>query len=331
MRKIAVLSALLVIVYSINVFALYKEREREMLTGFLWSDVIAMPQDKRPKIALVLGGGGARGLAHIGVLKVLEQESIPVDMVIGASVGSIVGALYCAGMKIEEIEHLGENTGWDKLTNISGAALVKLLVAESLLSTKKTEKYLSKFLGNKKFEDLDIPFACVAADIQTGEKIIFKEGDVLKAIRASSTVPGLFKPVEYRHRFLFDGGLVDNLPTDIAEIMGADLIVAVPVEADFSKYKLESVLQILNQSIYIQGRVLDQELIKKSDILIKPHVKDITAMDLWRSEECIDAGEKAARKVIVELKNLIIDRTFRRVYSVEGETSRQEGLKKESR
>lgn len=317
MKKTVVTALLVVFTFGGPLHSLYKEKEREMLTGFLWSDIIALPQDKRPKIALVLGGGGARGLAHIGVLKVLEQESIPIDFVIGTSVGSIIGALYCAGMKISEIERLGENTGWDKLTNISGAALVKLLMAESLLSTKKTERYLGKFLGDKRFEDLDIPFACVAADVQTGEKIVFKEGDVLKAIRASSTVPGLFKPVEYRHRFLVDGGLVDNLPTDVAKMMGADIIIAVPVDADFSKYKLENVLQILNQAIYIQGKVMGEELEKNSDILIEPHVKDITAMDLWRSEECIDAGEKAARKVIVNLKNMIIDRTFKRMYSVE--------------
>ncbi|MFH1283684.1 MAG: patatin-like phospholipase family protein [bacterium] len=310
MSKYLILVLCIILTIPGNLCSLSKEKEKEVLIDFLWGDVLSLPQSKRPKIALVLGGGGARGLAHIGVLKVLEQESIPIDLVIGTSVGSIVGVLYCAGMSIKEIESLGENTGWNTLTNISTAALVKLLMAESLLSNKKMERYLSKFLGDKRFEDLDIPFVCIATDVHTGEKIIFKEGDVLTAVRASSTIPGLFSPVEYRHRFLVDGGLVDNLPTDVAKMMGADIIIAVPLEADFSKYKLDNVLQILNQAIYIQGLVLSNELSKSADVLIKPMIKDITTFELWRSKEAIDSGEKAARNAIENVKSIIINKTF---------------------
>jgi len=313
MKKVILLLAAACCVYQ-HGFAMGKEKERELVSTFLWSDILALPQDKRPKIALVLGGGGARGLAHIGVLKVLEQESIPIDMVVGTSVGALVGALYCAGLSISEIEQLGERTGWNKLSDISTAALVKLLVAEELLSSARMEKYLEGYLGGKRFEDLNIPFACVATDIQTGEKIIFKEGEVLIAIRASSTVPGLFKPVEYRHRFLVDGGLVDNTPTDIAKLMGADIIIAVTLKADFSKFSLDNVLKILNQSIFIQGMVIDKELLKLADMVITPELVDISAIDLWKSKECMDAGEIAARKSAEELKNMIIGRTMKKIY-----------------
>lgn len=290
-----------------------QEREEELLSRYLWNDVMTLPPGKRPKIGLVLGGGGARGLAHIGVIKVLHREGVPVDLVIGTSVGALIGALYCSGLPIEKIQQMGEDIGWDKLTNISSAALVKLLVTQSLLSNEKLEQYLIKHIGEKNFSQMIIPFICIATDIQTGERIIFREGSVVDAVRASSTIPGLFKPVEYRHRFLVDGGLVDNMPTDIAELMGMDIIIAVAVEADFSDYQTANVLQILNQAIYIQGQILSKELLKKADFIIRPKVGDVSAIELWRSNECIESGVKEARSVVFNLKKLIMDQTYERM------------------
>lgn len=290
-----------------------QEREEELLSRYLWNDVMTLPPGKRPKIGLVLGGGGARGLAHIGVIKVLHREGVPVDLVIGTSVGALIGALYCSGLPIEKIQQMGEDIGWDKLTNISSAALVKLLVTQSLLSNEKLEQYLIKHIGKKNFSQMTIPFICIATDIQTGERIIFREGSVVDAVRASSTIPGLFKPVEYRHRFLVDGGLVDNMPTDIAELMGMDIIIAVAVEADFSDYQTANVLQILNQSIYIQGQILSKELLKEADFIIRPKVGDVSAIELWRSNECIESGVKETRSVVFNLKKLIMDQTYERM------------------
>lgn len=295
-----------------------QEREKNLLSRYIWNDVITLPADKRPKIGLVLGGGGARGLAHIGVLKVLVEEGIPIDLVVGTSVGALIGALYCSGLPIAKIKQMGEEIGWDKLTNISSAALVKLLVTQSLLSNKKLEEYLAEHIGDKIFSELVIPLVCIATDIQTGERIIFREGPVVLAVRASSTIPGVFKPVEYRHRFLVDGGLVGNIPTDIAQLMGMDIIIAVSVKADFSDYRTANVLQILNQSIYIQGQVMAKDLLKNADFVIRPQVGDISAIELWRSKELIEAGILGARQSVLELKQLIMDRTFEQILEISG-------------
>jgi len=288
--------------------------EEEIFRDYLWSEVNILQSPQRPTVGLVLGGGGARGLAHIGVLKILKEENIPIDIIAGTSVGALIGGLYAAGVPIEKLERLAEDIGWEKLTNISIESLVKLLVAEKLLSTERMEKYIALQIGDKRFDELVIPFACVAADIKTGEKIVFHEGKVAPALRASATIPGAFQPVEYRHRLLVDGGIVDNLPIEVAKKLGADIIIAVNLSADFTQYSTANVLLVLNQVIYIQGDVLAKEQLKQADIIITPRVKDVTAVELWRARECIDAGILAARRLIPEIKNLIMEQTFTRLF-----------------
>jgi NTE family protein len=271
--------------------------------------MISLTPPNRPKIALVLSGGGARGLAHIGVLKVLNEEKLPIDMIVGTSVGALVGSLYAAGVPMEKIEKIGENIGWNDLTNISDPNLFRLMLTRRLLSTEKMEKYLESNIGDIGFEELNIPFACIATDLKTGERIIMREGKVALAARASATVPGLFDPVEYGHRYLVDGGLSDNVPIDIAKLLGADFIIAVVISGDISIHDVSNVFKVLNQSIYIQGRLLDAEKIKTADFVISPNVKDVTAVDLSKSKECIEAGTSAARLAVMELKKKLIERT----------------------
>lgn len=288
--------------------------EEEIFEEYLWNEVKVANPPQRPRVALVLGGGGARGLAHIGVLKVFQENGIPVDTITGTSVGALVGGLYTADVSVEKMEHLAEDIGWGKITNLSAEAVVNLLTAEKLLSTEKMEKYIALQIGNKRFDELKIPFACIATDLKTGEKIIFREGLVAPAVRASATIPGIFEPVEYRQRYLVDGGLVDNLPVEVAKMLGAEIIIAVTVSADFTKYTTSSVLLTLNQAIYIQSEVLSQEQLKKADLVIRPQVKDVTAVELWRASECIDAGIVATRKMLPEIKDLIMRETFARLF-----------------
>lgn len=288
--------------------------EEEIFKEYLWSEVNVLTPPKRPRIGLVLGGGGARGLAHIGVLRILQEEGIPIDVITGTSVGALIGGLYAANVPIEKMERLAEDIGWEKITNLSAEAIVKLLTAEKLLSTEKMEKYITLQIGNKRFDELKIPFACVATDLKTGEKIIFREGLVAPAVRASATIPGVFEPVEYRQRYLVDGGLVDNLPVEVAKMLGAEIIIAVMVSADFTQYSTANILLTLNQAIYIQGEVLNQEQLKKAHLVIRPQVKDISAIELWRARECMDAGIIAARKMLPEIKNLIMQETFTHLF-----------------
>ncbi len=160
-----------------------------MNTEIKWDAVRKLPVPNRPKISVVLGGGGARGLAHIGVLRVLEEERIPIDEIVGVSVGAVIGGLYASGMPIDDIERMASDIGWDKLTDLSRLRVFRLIVHEDLLSTERMEQYLKLHIGDKYFSDLKIPFACVATDLRTGEKVVFKEGSVALAARTSATIP----------------------------------------------------------------------------------------------------------------------------------------------
>jgi NTE family protein len=287
------------------------EDEDALVTDALWAKFRDLPPAKRPRVALVLGGGGARGLAHIGVLKVLRREKVPVDMIVGTSVGAVVGALAAAGVAPEDIEKMGNEVGWDKLTNMSKANLVKLLVAEELLSSQKMESYLQRRFGNMTFADLKTPFAAVAADLRTGEQIILREGSLALAARASATMPGVFRPVPYRQRLLVDGGIVDNVPTDVAKLLGADVIICVSVPLDLSRNAPGNVLTTLNQALYIQGQAIAQERLNQADVVIQPRVQDVNTFELWKSKECMAAGEAAARDALPGLRKVLVDRFFK--------------------
>ncbi len=311
--KFITLLIILVNLQSGNISALDFKEEEALLKRYIWNEVNALENDVRPKVALVLGGGGARGLAHIGVLKVLEEEGVPIDVIVGTSVGALIGALYATGKKIEDIENMSEEIGWNELVSISSFNPVKLLSLKNIFDSRKTEEYISLHIKNKRFDELKIAFACVACDIQTGERIIFRDGLVAPAVRASASVPGLFKPVEYRHRLLVDGGIVDNVPVDIAKMLKADIVIAVAVDGDFTGYDLSNILLILAQVISIQGNQLLSNQIENADIVIQPQVGDVSIVDLNRGDECIQAGIMATRKELSKIKKLIMDKGFERM------------------
>jgi NTE family protein len=276
----------------------------------IWNGVCKLKSNERPRVILVLGGGGAKGLAHIGVLRVFQEERMPVDQVVGVSVGALIGALYSAGLSVDDIDSMANDIGWNKLTDFNRASMVRLVLSEELLSSKKMEDYLNKHIGNKLFSDLNIPFACVATDIGNGERVVFREGPVAIAARASATFPAVFHPVEYRHRMLVDGGVVDNLPTDIVERGPNDVIVAVTPKGDLISMENQSIFKSLVRTIEIQKDILSDEKKKTADFLIEPIVSGVSVTDLGRSKDCIEAGMAAARARMPELKKLIISRVL---------------------
>jgi NTE family protein len=286
------------------------QSEDDFLLNVLWDNYRNLPKKNEPKIGLVLGGGGARGLAHIGVLKVLEEEDIPVHMIAGASVGALIGALYAAGVSTTEMEEMSQEIGWSSLTNYNKFSMMRLVLTEQPLSSKNMETYLEKHINGKRFDELKIPFACVATDLQTGERVVFREGPVAIAARASATIPGLFEPVVFRHRFLVDGGLVGNIPTDLVTLLGADTVIAADVTSDLSRFEPKNMIATLNQAISIQSESKSQEQLAKADFVIRPNLGDITAMDLARSAECIDAGSFATRRAVPSIKRLLIDKNL---------------------
>ncbi len=178
----------------------------------------------RPKIALVLGSGAARGLAHIGVLKVLEEKNIPIDIVVGTSMGALIAGAYAAGLSPKQMEEIACETNWLRVAKLF---FPRRLPREGLLDGKRIEEFIIALVGEQKIENLKIPFAAVATDIWTGEEIVLQSGSLVKAIRASISFPFLFSPVKIDGRFLVDGGVVNPLPVNVAYDMRADLVVAV--------------------------------------------------------------------------------------------------------
>jgi NTE family protein len=263
-------------------------------------------------VGLVLGGGGARGLSHIGVLKVLEEERIPIDEIVGVSVGALIGALYAAGIPLSDIEKMAHEVGWDKLTDFSKISFLKLILSDELLSSEKMERYLNKQFGDKYFTDLKIPFTCVATDIRNGERVVFREGPVAIAARASATVPAIFKPVEYRQRLLVDGGLVDNLPTDEVNISQREnsIVVAVIPTATTKIGDSYSVFQSFLRSIDIQKDVILDVKKKSADFLIEPLVGDMGIADLNKGLESIESGTLATRLLALDLKKKILRKYY---------------------
>jgi NTE family protein len=177
----------------------------------------------RPQIGVALGSGAARGLAHIGVLKVLEESDIPIDIITGTSMGAFIGAMYAAGVPVAQMEQVALEIDWLSMARL----LAPVMPTSGLSDGKKLVAFMAELLPARDFKDLRLPFAVTATDINTGEAIIIKQGDLLEALRASLAFPGIFSPVRFGQRFLVDGGLCNPIPTDAARSLGAERIIGV--------------------------------------------------------------------------------------------------------
>ncbi|MDR2644724.1 MAG: patatin-like phospholipase family protein [Endomicrobium sp.] len=287
--------------------------EENFFIDVLWRKAMSVEEKQLPKIALVLGGGGARGFTHIGVLKVFQEERVPVNLVVGTSVGSIAGALYCAGASLENLQNTIKDFDKRDISNFSSISLLEMLLADRLLSNKKLENFINARIGEVTFNQLQIPLVCIATDLITGERILLREGSVAFAARASSTVPGVFQPVEYNQRYLIDGGLSENIPVSVAKIFKADVIIAIPLSADITKNSVNNIFLTLMQAIYIQGQSLDQYNLSMADVIICPDVGDLNAANFAGAYKSIDKGYIAAKKSIKEVKIAIINKIPERV------------------
>ena len=184
---------------------------------------------KIPKIGLALSGGAARGLAHIGVLKALEEESIPIDMIAGTSAGAVIGAGYAKEREAAILEEIALGVDWKKLAHLVDLNLI--LLWKGFVQGQKVKSFLSSIIGDVKFEDLEIPFAVVAADVESMEEIVINKGSVIDAVRASISMPVIFTPMKWGDKFLIDGGVVNPMPVDVVRNMGAEVVIAVNVLA----------------------------------------------------------------------------------------------------
>jgi NTE family protein len=263
------------------------------------------------KVGLALSGGAARGLAHVGVLSVLQQESIPIDMIAGTSAGAVMGAIFAWNQDTDRMIEQALDTNWKKFGTMVDPSFPKT----GLIKGRKVKKLISTFIpDNVKFRDLQIPVACVATDIDTGEEIVINKGIVLDALRATVSIPGIFTVVKREGRYLVDGGLTTPVPVNVVRNMGADFIIAVNVNPDVtgrmgktSRQRIEAkkepnIFQVMMQSIYITTHSLALNNMADSDIVIEPDLANIGASEFQRAPELVELGTQAAREAIPEIK-----------------------------
>lgn len=286
-------------------------------------------ESKSPKIGLVLGGGGARGGAHIGVLKVLEREGIKVDYIVGTSVGSLIGALYAGGISAEELENIALS-GFIKRVYKTRLPVVKTACIPFIKLYKKARKKpyyaglygdyklrkeINRLIAEKKGDtDLDITYNAVATDLISGETVIIDSGDVGLAVQASTAIPGLREPIKFGDKLLVDGGILENIPIKEAKKQDLDIIIAVDIDpareacscSDFSTF--ESVLmRSFNLGLIVQS----EEVLNDADIVIQPEVSLVKVLDFDAGtlSAAIEKGEKAAEEMIDEIKKKVKEKS----------------------
>jgi NTE family protein len=253
-----------------------------------------------PRIALVLGGGAARGFAHVGVIRVLEQEKIPIDMVVGTSVGSLIGSIYADTRSSFDLEVIAFKLEKDDIFDFSVFSSTT-----GPVKGERLEKFVQSRVKKANIEELLLPFAAVATNLVTGERVILDQGPVGRAVRASSSIPGVFTPVLYQNMMLVDGGVVDNVPVDVARAKGADLVIAVNIGKNVVDKNVNNILDITLQAINIMSYEISKFKVQGADILIEPNVGEVGMMDFTQKEVCMRAGIEATQRAIPELRKKI--------------------------
>lgn len=273
-----------------------------------------MKHFKRKTIGLALGGGSARGCAHIGVIRALEEANIPIHMVAGTSIGSLVGGIYAA-KNLDELETVAKGITWSKIIPYLDIRIQR----QALLKGNKATQLIDKLLPVKHIEELSMPFCAIATDVENGEEIHLNSGSLLDAIRASISLPAIFTPSQKNDRYLVDGGLVNPLPVNVLRDMGADIVIAVDLNHHFSSKdtgnseptfpdkvknwlsgEAPSIIDILSWSV----NIMQDQITKKNldshpaDILIQPQLGHILAADFHKAQEMIDEGYRVTKEAI---------------------------------
>lgn len=265
-----------------------------------------MVESKRPKIGLALGSGGSRGLAHIGVIKVLEENNIPIDFIAGSSIGAMVGGFYAAGLSIKEIEEIALSTNWRRLFSV----LFDPHLKQGLIGGEKLKTFIENYINGKKFEDCKVPFVTVATDLKTGEVVVLNKGEMAQAIRTSISIPLVFKPAEINGRMLVDGGLSAPVPVEIVRGMGADIIIAVNLDKHYYDEEWKpGWYNIANDSLNILRHHLALSNVANADIVIDINVGKNYWYQFTNGQDKILTGEKATKEVLPRLQEIIYQKS----------------------
>lgn len=253
---------------------------------------------KRPKIGLALGSGGARGFAHLGVIRVLKEENIPISYVAGSSMGALIGSLYASGTDLEQLYKI--------VTSFKRKYYLDFTVPKmGLIKGNRIKEFIGIFTHWKNLEDLDIPTAVVATNIRTAEKVVFTKGLVANAVRASIAIPGIFTPEKIGDQLLVDGGVVDRVPVSVVKEMGAEFVIAVDVSHVKQNVEINSIYDVIMQSLDI----LQMEIVRNreiaSDIMLQPRVEQFDSRAFTNLEEIVAIGEQEARKNMDSIKQAL--------------------------
>jgi NTE family protein len=284
---------------------------------------------KRKRVGLALGGGGARGLAHIGVLRVLEEESIPIDLVVGTSAGALVGGAYASGLNPDELERMAEEylnspefqssamKGFEAVHASKEQGLtrriqsflknhyyvVQAMFKPGILSNEKFQETIDYFIPDIQIEDMPIPFHAVATDLVSGAQIIFSRGSLRQAVGASCAVPGAIEPLEEGERLLSDGGIISLIPSSVAREKGADVVIAVAVDRGLSpREDLRTVVDIYQRASEIMGEKLKAYELAAANVVILPEVGELHWSNFSQAMNLIKEGEKAAQRKIEDIR-----------------------------
>ncbi|QZY54344.1 patatin-like phospholipase family protein [Crassaminicella profunda] len=238
------------------------------------------------------------GIAHIGVLKALEENNIPIHYISGTSIGSLIGGLYALGTSTKKLSSLATSTHWNHLCRIS-------LPLGGLFSNEPMEKFLYNLIGEKTFSDVKIPFSAITTDLITGEEVVIHSGKISTAIRASTAIPGIFHPVLLNNRTLVDGGVVNNVPIHVLREMGADVIIGVNLSPDFNHWRPKNSFEIILKSFLIMQNKVARSELEKADIIIDMNMKDFNPMDFRKAKDLLKKGYKEGLSKIEEIQHTL--------------------------
>ena len=260
---------------------------------------VVQPPPKPAKIALVLGAGSSKGFAHIGVIKVLESNKIPIHMIVGTSAGSVVGSLYAYGMDAFSLQKLSFSVQKDDIVDVI------YIPSNGFIKGEKLEEFINKTVKHTPMEKLKIPFYAVATDLETGQEMVFGKGNTGTAVRASCSIPGIFRPVRISERIYVDGGVVSPVAVEAAKRLGADIVIAVDISSTVDRTQPEGTIDTILQSINIMYSKLGSIQVCKADVVIRPKVSYIGSGDFSKRHEAILEGEKAAIEALPQITQII--------------------------
>jgi len=263
---------------------------------------VVKPAPKPPRVGLALGGGAARGFAHVGVIQVLEENGIKVDLVAGTSAGSLLAAIYASGKNGKEMQALAESMDEGAITDWS-------FPLRGLIRGEALARYVRDKTGGKGIEQMVVPLGIVATDLSDGSPILFRSGDTGTAVRASSAVPAVFQPVKIGQREYVDGGLVSPVPVRFAREMGAQVIIAVDITSPPEKDPPMDAFRMLMQTFSIMGRSINSFELREADVLVRPRLDGVASADFTARRRAIQAGRDAAQAVLPLIKQRIAEKT----------------------